>query len=56
MHSSPDDEVGWGLGMHLLGPVLQSPGVSDSMMQLAKSDILGAKPYILWQQEVMLGD
>ena len=35
-------------GMHLLSLMLQSPCVGDSMMQLGKTDVLGAEPYVPW--------
>ena len=43
-------------GVHLLGPILQSSCVSDSMLQLAKTDVLGSEPCILWWQEAVLAD
>ena len=36
--------------------MLQSPCIGNGMLQLDETDVLGAKPYIPWQQKVVLSD
>ena len=44
------------LGIHLLGPMLQTPCIGAGVLRLGETDVLGAEPLIPWQQEVVLSD
>ena len=43
-------------GIYLLSPILQGPCISDSVLQLAEADVLGTKPHVLCQQEMVLAN